>query len=74
MAKRKPAPFPGLTYRLEYVRCGKKACKRCAPRRPGHGPYWYAYNHRAIFTQKIYIGKRLPDNVAEVLGVRQDAK
>jgi len=66
MAKRPPAPFPGLTYTRELVNCGKKACKRCAFG-PSHGPYWFAYDHRRIFTKKIYVGKKLPDVVAQVL-------
>lgn len=69
MAARRKAPFPGLTYRQEMVRCGKANCKKCENGKYGHGPYWYAYNHAAVFTQKIYVGKKLPEIVAQVLGV-----
>lgn len=48
----------GLHYRLELVRCGKPACKRCP-----HGPYWYSYSNAACFLKKRYVGKRLPPAV-----------
>jgi hypothetical protein len=43
------------TLRLEFVQCG-----RCPKQ---HGPYWYAYwkDYRGV-TQKLYIGKQLPDD------------
>lgn len=53
-----PAP-EGKSYRQEYVRCGKPACKACKEGR-GHGPYWYAYWSERGRTRKQYIGKNLP--------------
>ncbi len=47
---------PHETYRQEYIRCGKPACKRCADG-PGHGPYWYAYSREHGKVKKRYIGK-----------------
>ena len=48
---------PRETYRQEYVRCGKLACKRCADGGQGHGPYWYAYRREGGKLKKRYIGK-----------------
>ncbi len=47
---------PHETYRLEYIRCSKPACKRCADGQ-GHGPYWYAYRREHGKVKKRYIGK-----------------
>ncbi len=47
---------PTGTYRLELVKCGKAACKRCA-KAPAHGPYWYVYWKEAGRTRSRYIGK-----------------
>jgi len=48
------------TYRVEYVRCGKKRCE-CATRTgtgpPGHGPYLYAYQRIDGKVKKKYLGK-----------------
>jgi hypothetical protein len=46
------------TYRLEYVRCGKKTCT-CSEGKL-HGPYWYAYWTENGKTKSQYIGKKLP--------------
>jgi hypothetical protein len=48
-----------VTYRQEYVRCGKASCKRCAAGQ-GHGPYWYAYWSTGGRTRSKYIGKTRP--------------
>jgi hypothetical protein len=53
---------PGGTLRLELVKCGKGACKRCAGG-PAHGPYWYAYWKQDGRTRSRYIGKQLPATV-----------
>jgi hypothetical protein len=45
-----------VTFRQEYVRCGREGCSRCP-----HGPYWYAYWREAGRLRSRYIGKRLPD-------------
>ncbi len=49
----------GVTYRQEYVRCGKARCKRCREGH-GHGPYWYAYWSEGGRTRSRYVGKTLP--------------
>lgn len=46
---------PGVTYRLETVRCGKPGCSRCP-----HGPYWYAYYREGGKLRSRYIGRELP--------------
>lgn len=46
------------TYKLRYVRCGKASCKTCGGGSYGHGPYWYAYEHRGDRVYTRYIGKR----------------
>jgi hypothetical protein len=46
----------GGTYRLEYVRCGKDNCTRCAGG-PAHGPYWYVYYRRNGKVVSKYVGK-----------------
>lgn len=43
------------TFRQEYVRCGKKGCKKCP-----HGPYWYAYWREGKRLRKRYVGKERP--------------
>lgn len=50
----------GWTYRQEYVKCGKRSCKKCP-----HGPYWYAYRQVKGKLQKRYVGKWLPGESAE---------
>jgi hypothetical protein len=50
---------PGVTYRLEHVRCGKRGCTRCP-----HGPYWYAYWREEGRLRSRYIGKTLPEGEA----------
>jgi hypothetical protein len=54
----------GVTYRQQYVRCGKAGCRRCPPAGPGHGPYWYAFywDYRQR-TRSFYVGKSLPPGV-----------
>ena len=54
-------PEPGVTYRLESVRCGKPRCTSCP-----HGPYWYAYYREGQKLRSRYIGRELP---AEVTGL-----
>lgn len=44
-----------VTYRQEYVRCGKERCRACP-----HGPYWYAYWKERGRTRSRYIGRHLP--------------
>ncbi len=63
---RRPQPS-GVSYRQQYVRCGKAPCRRCPPHGPGHGPYWYGYywDYRQR-TKSFYVGKRLPAGVAVI--------
>jgi hypothetical protein len=49
---------PGITYRLELVKCGKDSCRKCR-QGPAHGPYWYAYGQGDGRFQQKYIGKEL---------------
>jgi hypothetical protein len=51
---------PGVTYRLEAVKCGKPGCSRCP-----HGPYWYAYYREDGKLRSRYIGRELPGEGAE---------
>lgn len=43
------------TFRLQYIRCGKRSCKTCP-----HGPYWYAFRTVEGKTRSRYCGKRDP--------------
>ena len=54
----------GVSYRQQYVRCGKTGCRRCPPAGPGHGPYWYGFywDYRQR-TRSFYVGKSLPVGV-----------
>lgn len=48
------------TLRLELVLCGKPKCSKL------HGPYWYGYfEERGGRTRKVYIGRRLPEELAK---------
>jgi hypothetical protein len=49
---------PRATLRLELVLCGKPKCERL------HGPYWYGYFKEGRRSRKVYIGKRLPEELA----------
>ncbi|MGK7875415.1 MAG: hypothetical protein AB4426_19580 [Xenococcaceae cyanobacterium] len=48
-------------WQLEYVRCGKQRCHKCA-RGEGHGPYWYYYWRETTHSKlkSRYWGKRNP--------------
>lgn len=52
---------PHITYRMEYVKCGKERCTTCAEG-PGHGPYWYGYSSEGGRVRKQYIGKQRPED------------
>ena len=54
------------TLRREKVRCGKKACKKCADG-PSHGPYWYLYYYRKGKLASRYLGKDLPEEFRRLL-------
>jgi hypothetical protein len=71
LQKAQRSPSNGVTYRQQYVRCGKAHCKTCPPHGPGHGPYWYGfYWHYRQRTTSFYVGKVLPAGVEPV----RDAK
>jgi hypothetical protein len=50
------ADEPTVSYRQQYVRCGKAGCTRCP-----HGPYWYASWREGAKVRSRYIGKTLDD-------------
>lgn len=60
---------------LERVKCGKKGCKRCTSGEL-HGPYWYLYRPKENTTGRTseYIGKVLPDTLAEEFDVPEDQR
>ncbi|HEX6710003.1 MAG TPA: hypothetical protein VF068_06690 [Rubrobacter sp.] len=60
---------------LERVKCGKKGCKKCA-RGELHGPYWYLYRPKVNGPGRTseYIGKTLPERLAEEFGVPEDQR
>ena len=63
-AHRPPSPSQpgGVSYRQQYVRCGKPGCRKCPPHGSGHGPYWYGfYWHYRQRTTSFYVGKHLPE-------------
>jgi hypothetical protein len=60
---------------LEHVKCGKKACKKCASGEL-HGPYWYLYRPKENGPGRTseYVGKVLPEKLAEEFGVPEDQR
>jgi hypothetical protein len=60
---------------LERVRCGKKACKKCASGEL-HGPYWYLYRPKENGPGRTseYVGKVLPENLAKEFSVPEDQR
>lgn len=54
-----PIHVGGVTYRLQWIHCGKDRCRRL------HGPYWYAYWKSKGTTRSKYIGKKLPADVRD---------
>lgn len=59
--------------KLERVNCGKKGCRKCAGGEL-HGPYWYLYRPKenAPGRTSEYVGKVLPQKLAEEFGVPED--
>lgn len=55
---RQESPHSRITYRQEFVRCGKQGCK-CSGGKL-HGPYFYAYWSEDGVTKSRYVGKKLP--------------
>lgn len=67
----------GRYLRLERVRCGKKGCGKCSGEPPElHGPYWYLYRPKKDGTGRTseYVGKALPDGLAEEFGIPEDER
>ncbi len=70
-------PKNGRYLRLERVRCGKKGCRKCSGEHPElHGPYWYLYRPKKGGEGRTseYVGKMLPDGLAEEFGVPEDER
>ncbi len=70
-------PGSGRYLRLERVKCGKKGCGKCSGEHPElHGPYWYLYRPKKDGTGRTseYVGKALPEGLAEEFGVPEDAR
>jgi hypothetical protein len=61
--------------RLERVKCGKKGCKKCAAGEL-HGPYWYLYRPKqnGMGRTSEYVGKVLPQSLAEEFDVPEDQR
>jgi hypothetical protein len=61
--------------RLERVKCGKKGCKKCATGEL-HGPYWYLYRPKQNGKGRTseYVGKVLPQSLAEEFDVPEDQR
>ena len=61
--------------RLERVKCGKKSCKKCAAG-DLHGPYWYLYRPKrnGMGRTSEYVGKFLPQQLAEEFDVPEDRR
>jgi hypothetical protein len=67
----------GRYLRLERVRCGKKGCGKCSGDHPElHGPYWYLYRPKRDGTGRTseYVGKALPERLAEEFGIPEDGR
>jgi hypothetical protein len=61
--------------RLERVKCGKQGCKKCASGEL-HGPYWYLYRPKQNGKDRTseYIGKSLPQHLAEEFDIPEDQR
>lgn len=59
--------------KLERVNCGKKTCKKCAGGEL-HGPYWYLYRPKVNAPGRTseYVGKVLPEKLAEEFGILEE--
>jgi hypothetical protein len=60
---------------LEHVKCGKKGCKKCAAGEL-HGPYWYLYRPKENGQGRTseYVGKVLPETLAEEFDIPEDRR
>ena len=76
LEERRRKPDRGGRYlRLERVKCGKKGCKKCAEGEL-HGPYWYLYRPKKGGGGRTseYVGKALPEAMAEEFGLSEDER
>ncbi len=67
----------GRYLRLERVKCGKKGCRKCSGDTPElHGPYWYLYRPKKGGEGRTseYVGKALPNGLAEEFGILEDER
>lgn len=71
---RKKTPYRRYL-QLERVKCGKKACKKCASGEL-HGPYWYLYRPKKDGSGRTseYIGKELPGMLAKEFDIPEDQR
>ncbi len=70
-------PRSGRHLRLERVKCGKKGCRKCSGEHPElHGPYWYLYRPKKDVKGRTseYVGKALPNELAEEFGVPENER
>lgn len=60
---------------LERVKCGKKGCKKCSHGEL-HGPYWYLYRPKENRPGRTseYVGKVLPETLAEEFDIPEDRR
>jgi hypothetical protein len=61
--------------KLERVKCGKKGCNKCASGEL-HGPYWYLYRPKENGPGRTseYVGKLLPETLAEEFDITEDRR
>jgi len=61
--------------KLERVKCGKKGCRKCAGGEL-HGPYWYLYRPKENRPGRTsqYVGKVLPETLAEEFDIPEDQR
>lgn len=70
-------PRKGRYLRLERVKCGKKGCRKCSGDHPElRGPYWYLYRPKKGGKGRTseYVGKRLPEALAEEFRIPEDER
>ncbi len=76
-SKPREKPRKGRYLRLERVKYGKKGCRKCSGEHPElHGPYWYLYRPKKDGKGRTseYVGKALPEGLAEEFGVPEDER
>ena len=74
---RAKAGSTGRYLQLERVRCGKKGCRKCGgDHQELHGPYWYLYRPKKNTAGRTseYVGRVLPEKLAEEFGIPEDER